>query len=68
MKIIKAFKTSRGIYANFDDASKKANRYRDTDPRSPCFGAYESVQEVFVLQHITDQGIAYFELKHIAVS
>lgn len=64
MEIKSVFKTSKGLFWSFEEASKKQNRSKDTDPRSPGFNQYEPVEKTFVL--MSDWGDK-FELKQIEV-
>jgi hypothetical protein len=68
MQIIKAYKTSKGIFKNREDAELKKNRRIDQDLTSYNFRkTYEPVQEVFVievsLQYVPK--MQYFELNEV---
>lgn len=65
MKIEKVFKTSKGLFWSLEEAEKKANRQKDTDPRSSTYRKYEAIQCCHVL--VSDQG-AVFELKEASVA
>jgi len=68
MQIIKAYKTSKGIFKNKEDAELKKNRRIDQDLTSYNFhNTYEPVQEIFVievaLQYVPK--MQYFELNEV---
>ena len=64
MKIERVFKTSKGLFWYLEEAEKKGNRQKDTDPRSPNFGKYEPINVKYVL--VSDWG-PVFELNEVAV-
>ena len=61
MKIVKAFKTSRGIFFTKEEASKKNNRVKDYGSRPGDPQEYEVVKEIFVLE---GEG-KFFELNEV---
>ena len=64
MKIEQVFKTSKGLFWSLEEAEKKGNRKKDTDPRSQNFGKYEPIEVKYVL--VSDFG-QVFELKEVNV-
>ncbi len=77
MKIIRVFKTSRGIFRSKEEAEKKKNRSFSRDPRNGTGQKeYEEVDEVFVIAYDDCLGLyldhpigklRYFELKQVDV-
>ena len=63
MNILKAYKTSRGIFLDEAEASKKANRSKEYGSRPGEPVEYEKVKEIFVIQH-EDK---FFELNEVSV-
>lgn len=47
--VVQVFKTSRGIFETLNEASKKKNREKNTDPRAPDFGEREPVVPISAL-------------------
>lgn len=66
MEIIKAYKTSKGIFENKIVAMKKGNRKVDEDMTFYYNQkTREPVEEVLVLKSIVDGSIKYFKLNEI---
>ena len=43
------YRTSKGIWEDFNEAEKKCNRAKITDPNDPNFGKRENVQTIIAL-------------------
>lgn len=63
MNIITAYKTSRGIFLDVNEASKKQNRSKEYGSRPGDPIEYEDVKSIFVIQH-EDK---FFELNEVSV-
>jgi hypothetical protein len=68
MQIIKAYKTSKGIFKNREDAELKKNRrWEEGDTLYYGHKIYEPVQEVFVIEVALREvnEMQYFELNEV---
>lgn len=69
MRMIKIFKTSKGIFTTIDVASLNKNRVKIDDSRDPEFGFREPVVEGYAIRFIDDSGTEkFFSLTEIQVN
>lgn len=69
MRMVKVFKTSKGIFKTLDVASLNKNRAKINDSRDPEFGFREPVVEGYAIRFIDDSGTEkFFSLTEIQVN
>ena len=65
MRVVTLYKTSRGLFADYEIA--KAHRAKDMDPNSPRFRQRETIETVQALQDDAFGNPHYYELRELKV-